>query len=157
MTDSAADEDHAVTTDDRAPLFPNTHEFAEKTRTAEEAASAIGCDVRQVVKSLVFARAVDDAIVLVLCSGANTVDVERLGLVKADARRVREATGYPIGSVPPWGWNAPPTEVLMDEQLMPLTELWAAAGSPQSVFPVTPPTLCQRSGAVVTAVAPSPR
>ncbi len=80
-------------------LFEGEREFPEGTRTAQDAAAAIGCEVGQIVKSLVFLR--DGEPVLVLCSGANTVDAERLGLAKADADVVRRATGFAIGGVPP--------------------------------------------------------
>jgi prolyl-tRNA editing enzyme YbaK/EbsC (Cys-tRNA(Pro) deacylase) len=132
--------------------FEGAREFPDGTRTAVDAAAAIGCDVAQIVKSLVFRRA-DDA-VLVLCSGANTVDSEALGLTKADAAFVREVTGFAIGGVPPYGWCTPPAETLLDEDLMGLGELWAAAGTPRSVFPLSPSTLLERSGGRVARVAP---
>ena len=72
--------------------FPGAREFPEGTRTAQDAAAAIGCTVGQIVKSLVFLR--DGEPILVLCSGANTVDAQRLGLNKADANVVRRATGF---------------------------------------------------------------
>jgi prolyl-tRNA editing enzyme YbaK/EbsC (Cys-tRNA(Pro) deacylase) len=132
--------------------FPGAKEFPEGTRTAQDAAAAIGCTVGQIVKSLVFVRG--DEPVLVLCSGANTVDVRRLGLDKADADLVRRATGFAIGGVPPYGHPAP-LETLVDEDLMGYDEIWAAAGTPRSVFPLTPAELLDRSGGTVAAVSPA--
>ena len=134
------------------PAFPGAREFPEGTRTAQDAAAAIGCSVAQIVKSLVFLR--DDAPVLVLCSGANTVDAGRLGLEKATAAVVREATGFAIGGVPPYGHPAPLT-TLVDEDLLEFVEVWAAAGTPRSVFPLTPAQLVERSGGTVTDVSPA--
>jgi prolyl-tRNA editing enzyme YbaK/EbsC (Cys-tRNA(Pro) deacylase) len=126
--------------------------FPAGTRTAADAAAAIGCDVAQIVKSLVFARGED--VVLVLCSGANTVDAEALGLEKADANRVRAHTGFAIGGVAPYGWANPPAETLLDEDLMAHDVLWAAAGTPRAVFPLTPAELAERTGGRVTRVRP---
>ena len=132
--------------------FPGAKEFPEGTRTAQDAAAAIGCTVGQIVKSLVFVR--DDEAVLVLCSGSNTVDAQRLGLHKADADLVRRATGFAIGGVPPYGHPAP-LETLIDEDLMGYDEIWAAAGTPRSVFPLTPAELVERSGGTVAGVSPA--
>ena len=135
--------------------FENVREFPEGTRTAGEAAAAVGCDVAQIVKSLVFVNRSDPpAPVLVLCSGANTVDAERLGLDKADAALVREVTGFAIGGVAPYGWVTAPAETLIDEDLMGHDELWAAAGTPRAVFPLTPAELAERTGGHVTKVSP---
>ena len=135
--------------------FENAREFPEGTRTAADAAAAIGCEVGQIVKSLVFRRG-DDPL-LVLCSGANRVDEQTLGAGagKADAAFVREATGFAIGGVPPWGWRRPPTETLVDEDLLAYEEVWAAAGTPRSVFPLSPADLVERTGGRVTRVAPA--
>src|SRR3954471_7625101 len=132
--------------------FDGAREFPEGTRTAQDAAAAIGVTVGQIVKSLVFLRG--DAPVLVLCSGANTVDAERLGLAKADATVVRSATGFAIGGVPPYGFPAP-LETLVDEDLLTHDEVWAAAGTPRSVFPLTPAQLVERTGGTVAAVSPA--
>ena len=137
---------------DRAAPFSGAREFPEGTRTAQDAAAAIGCDVGQIVKSLVFVR--DDEPLLVLCSGANTVDAKRLGLAKADADLVRRVTGFAIGGVPPYGHPAP-LETMVDEDLMGYEEVWAAAGTPRSVFPLTPAELLQRSGGSVGRVSPA--
>lgn len=130
--------------------FEGVREFPAGTRTAADAAAAIGCEVAQIVKSLVFRRG-DDA-VLVLCSGANTVDEAALGVAKADAAFVRDVTGFAIGGVPPYGWRTPPAETLLDEDLMALGELWAAAGTPRAVFPLTPAELLDRTGGRVARV-----
>ena len=130
--------------------FPGAREFPDGTRTAQDAAAAIGCSVGQIVKSLVFVRG--DEPVLVLCSGANTVDAERLGLAKADADVVRRATGFAIGGVPPVGHRTKPI-VLIEERLMAFAEIWAAAGTPNAVFRLTPADLVELTGGRVAAVA----
>jgi prolyl-tRNA editing enzyme YbaK/EbsC (Cys-tRNA(Pro) deacylase) len=145
--------------------FPGAREFPEGTRTAADAAAAIGCDVGQIVKSLVFVRGgrslpvpvAGGDVVLVLCSGANTVDAERLGLQKADATFAREHSGFAIGGVPPYGWRGATAapETLVDEDLLGYDEVWAAAGTPRSVFPLTPAELVRRSGGVATKVSPA--
>ena len=122
--------------------FDGAREFPEGTRTAQDAAAAIGCTVGQIVKSLVFLR--DGEPILVLCSGANTVDARRLGLDKADANVVRRATGFAIGGVPPYGHPAP-LETLVDEDLLTFDRVWAAAGHPNKVFPITPVELLRRT------------
>ena len=132
--------------------FAGAREFPEGTRTAQDAVTAIGCTVGQIVKSLVFVRGDDP--VLVLCSGANTVDADGLGLAKADADVVRRATGFAIGGVPPYGHPAA-LETLVDEDLLAYDEIWAAAGTPRSVFPLTPAQLLQRSGGTVARVSPA--
>lgn len=129
------------------------------TRTAADAAAAIGCDVAQIVKSLVFAA--DGEPVLVLTSGANRVDVDRVAellgaarVTKADADLVRSATGFAIGGTPPFGHPAPlPT--LVDRDLLDHEIVWAAAGTPDSVFPLAPDVVVVRSGGTVADVAAS--
>jgi prolyl-tRNA editing enzyme YbaK/EbsC (Cys-tRNA(Pro) deacylase) len=133
--------------------FDGIREFPEGTRTAADAAAAIGCDVAQIVKSLVFRRG-DDA-VLVLCSGANTVDERALGVGKADAAFVREVTGFAIGGVPPYGWRTAPSETILDEDLMSWDVVWAAAGTPRTVFGLTPAELAERTGGTVARVSPA--
>jgi prolyl-tRNA editing enzyme YbaK/EbsC (Cys-tRNA(Pro) deacylase) len=133
--------------------FAGVVEFPAGTRTAGDAAAAIGCAVGQIVKSLVFRDGDAGPAVLVLCSGANTVDAARLGLVKADADFVREATGYPIGGVPPWAWASPPARTLIDPDLLGYDEIWAAAGTPRSVFPLAPPELVARTGGQAVVVS----
>lgn len=133
-------------------VYPGAREFPAGTRTAQDAAAAIGCTVGQIVKSLVFVRG--DAPVLVLCSGANTVDAQRLGLHKADADLVRRVTGFAIGGVPPYG-HATRLDTLVDSDLLVYDEIWAAAGTPRSVFPLTPDELVERSGGTVAMVSPA--
>ncbi len=124
--------------------------YPEGTRTAIDAAAAVGCDVDQIVKSLVLMA--DDQPVLVLCSGANRVDLAKVGVEfggevrMANADEVRAATGFAIGGAPPFGHPAPlPT--LVDPHLLTFDEVWAAAGRPDSVFPLTPGDLMAGSGA----------
>jgi prolyl-tRNA editing enzyme YbaK/EbsC (Cys-tRNA(Pro) deacylase) len=108
-------------------------ELPDSTRTASDAAAAVGCDVGQIVKSLVFRRG--DAVVMCLCAGDRTVDTERLGLERADAGAAREATGFAIGGVPPLGHDRPlPT--LVDSSLRRFDTVWCAGGTPNAVFEV---------------------
>jgi len=107
-------------------------ELPQSTRTAVEAAAAVGCEVAQIVKSLVFVDAKGEA-VLVLTSGTNRVDDQRLGLTRAPADFVREKTGYAIGGIPPIG-HATPIKTFIDEDLLRFEKIWAAAGTPNSVF-----------------------
>jgi prolyl-tRNA editing enzyme YbaK/EbsC (Cys-tRNA(Pro) deacylase) len=123
-------------------MYENVREFDEPAHTAEQAAAAIGVEVGAIVKSLVFVRG--DAPVLVLCSGANTVDESALGVRRARADVVRAVTGQAIGGVAPYGHPAP-IETLVDEDLMRYDEVWAAAGHPNKVFPIAPLELLRRS------------
>ncbi|MCK7626209.1 YbaK/EbsC family protein [Streptomyces sp. RS10V-4] len=130
--------------------------FPEATRTAAQAAAALGCDLAQIVKSLVFAA--DGAPVLVLMDGASRVDVDRvraeLGaaeVTRADAALVRETTGYAIGGVPPFGHRTR-TPVLADRGLLAHTTVWAAAGTPHTVFPLDPQTLIAHAGGTLVDV-----
>lgn len=128
--------------------------YPQGTRTAEDAAAAIGCTVGQIVKSLVFT--LDGRPIVALVSGANRLDTTRLGargtVGKADAALVREATGYSIGGVPPFG-HASPLPVLCDRDLLAHETVWAAAGRPDAVFPITPSRLVELAGAEVTDLA----
>jgi prolyl-tRNA editing enzyme YbaK/EbsC (Cys-tRNA(Pro) deacylase) len=133
--------------------FAGAVEFSAGTRTAADAAAAIGCEVGQIVKSLVFRAGEGGPPVLVLCAGVNTVDAKRLGLVKADAAFVREVTGYSIGGVPPWSWATPPARTIVDCDLLGYEEIWAAAGTPRTVFPLTPAELLARTGGEVESVS----
>jgi len=127
-------------------------QFPQGTRTAVEAARAVGCDVAQIVKSLVFVAAGRPVVALV--SGANRLDETRLGamaggpVAKADAETARTATGYAIGGVPPFG-HATEVEVFMDRDLMRHRVVWAAAGRPDSVFEINPERLRELSSATV--------
>ncbi|MET8008904.1 YbaK/EbsC family protein [Streptomyces sp. NPDC005271] len=119
--------------------------FPDATRTAAEAAAAIGCELSQIVKSLVFEA--DGQPVLVLMDGASRVDVElvrrELGaqaVRRATAALVRETTGYAIGGVPPFGHRVR-TRVLADRGLLAHDTVWAAAGTPYTVFPLAPEAL----------------
>ncbi len=130
--------------------------FPQGTRTAEDAARAIGCEVGQIVKSLVFT--VDGRPVVALVSGANRLDAARLGAVaggraqRADPDTVRRATGYAIGGVPPFG-HAEPAPVYMDRDLDRYPVVWAAAGRPDAVFEITTARLKELSRAVVADLA----
>jgi len=139
-----------------AGLQIEVRQFPEGTRTAWEAASAIGVGVGQIVKSLVFG--VDDEIVMALVSGANTLDESLLAVaaggqrcVRVDADAVRAATGFPIGGVPPFG-HTTQLRVFIDPDLLQLDEVWAAAGTWHDVFGIEPHKLVEVSGGVVTDV-----
>jgi prolyl-tRNA editing enzyme YbaK/EbsC (Cys-tRNA(Pro) deacylase) len=130
--------------------------FPDATRTAAEAAAAIGCELSQICKSLIFAA--DGVPVLVLMDGASRVDVERvrreLGagqVTRAKADVVRETTGYAIGGVPPFGHRTR-TRVLADRSLLEHDEVWAAAGTPHTVFPMAPRDLVAHAGATLVDV-----
>ncbi|MET7851366.1 YbaK/EbsC family protein [Streptomyces avermitilis] len=130
--------------------------FPDATRTAAEAAAAIGCELSQICKSLIFAA--DGVPVLVLMDGASRVDVElvRRELCAAKVTRakvdiVRETTGYAIGGVPPFGHRTR-TRVLADRSLLEHDTVWAAAGTPYSVFPMAPEALIAHAGAALVDV-----
>lgn len=133
-------------------------ELPDSTRTAQEAAQAIGCDVAQIVKSLVFKTRAEERPVLILTSGSNRVDVKKVGravdetIVKADADFVREHTGFAIGGVPPVGHLDPPITII-DEDLLQYGEIWAAAGTPFAVFRLTPDELLEIAPGRVLAVS----
>ena len=130
-------------------------EFPHSTRTASEAAAAIGTTVPRIVKSLVFLA--DGEPLVVLASGSNRVDTQRLGSLlgkrigRADADRVRAATGFAIGGVAPVGYPEP-IEGVLDRDLLQYDTVWAAAGTPNAVFPISPPDLLRVSGARVLDV-----
>jgi prolyl-tRNA editing enzyme YbaK/EbsC (Cys-tRNA(Pro) deacylase) len=127
-------------------------------RTSAEAAAAVGCRVDQIAKSLVFRGASSGRPLLVIASGANRVDEARVGgvvgepLGKADADFVRAHTGFAIGGVAPLAHPAPLT-TLIDEHLLKWDRIWAAAGHPHTVFPLTPSELVRITGGRVVAVA----
>ncbi len=127
-------------------------EFEQPTRTSAEAAAAIGCTVAEIAKSIVFRGAHSGQAVIVVASGDNRVSeakvAERVGepLARADAEFVRTATGYAIGGVAPIG-HAQPVKLLLDVDLRRFAIVWAAAGTPFSVFPVTPDQLRSLTGA----------
>jgi prolyl-tRNA editing enzyme YbaK/EbsC (Cys-tRNA(Pro) deacylase) len=130
-------------------------EFAESTRTAAEAAAAIGTGVAQIAKSLVFLAG--DEPVLVIASGANRVSTAKLAALvgapvrRADADAVRRASGYPVGGVPPLG-HATPLRVLLDRDLLAFDEIWAAAGTPNAVFRIAPEELVRVTGGALADV-----
>ncbi len=140
--------------------------FDESTHTAQEAADAIGVELGQIVKSLVFMAPVDPARddgevepVLALVRGTDRVDIGKLAsasarprLRRASAKEAREATGYAIGGVPPFGHDRRIT-VVMDPALDGYEEVWAAAGTPTAVFPIAPATLALLSDALVAPCA----
>jgi prolyl-tRNA editing enzyme YbaK/EbsC (Cys-tRNA(Pro) deacylase) len=116
-------------------LEVEVRELADSTRTAQEAADAVGAEVGQIVKSLVFVDA--DGPVLCLCAGDRRVDVAKLGVDVRQARgnEVREATGFAIGGVPPLGHDRP-IHTVVDESLRRFETVWCAGGTPHAVFPV---------------------
>jgi prolyl-tRNA editing enzyme YbaK/EbsC (Cys-tRNA(Pro) deacylase) len=127
------------------------------TRTAAEAAAAVGCTVGQIAKSLIFRTLESDTAILVIASGANRVDEERLGhlvgepIGRADAAFVRAQTGYAIGGVPPVG-HPQPLRTFIDADLLQYKTIWAAAGTPNSVFELTPDDLVRMTGGAVVGV-----
>lgn len=133
-------------------------EMPESTRSAPEAAAAIGCDVAQIVKSLVFRSVERDEPLLVLASGSIRVDEAKLAAVvgepveRASGKYVRDRTGFAIGGVAPIG-HSQALAVYMDETLLEHDEVWAAAGTPRSVFRITPPVLQRLTRAKVTDLA----
>lgn len=132
-------------------------EMSATTRSAQDAARAVGCEVGQIAKSLVFKGASSHKAVLVVASGANRVNEKALSRLlgepvrKADADFVREATGFAIGGVPPVGHPQPLT-VFIDEDLFHYADIWAAAGTPQAVFKLTAQELLRITGGRVICV-----
>lgn len=127
--------------------------FPEGTKTAQDAARAIGCDVGQIVKSLVFVA--DGRPVLALTSGANRVDPVLLARLvgaedarRADPEQARAATGFAVGGTPPFG-HPEPLRAFLDPDLLAFEEVWAAAGTPDAVFRTTPEELQRSAGAQV--------
>jgi Cys-tRNA(Pro) deacylase len=132
----------------------STRRFPEGTKTAADAAAAIGVTVGQIVKSLVFG--VDNEIVMALVSGSNQLDEKKLALAaggakcaRVDADAVREATGYPIGGVPPFG-HSTQLRVFVDPDLLQYDEVWAAAGTWNDNFGAAPADIVRVSGGLVT-------
>lgn len=132
-------------------------EMGQTTRSAQDAARAVGCEVGQIAKSLVFEGASSHRALLVITSGANRVDEALISaavaepVLKADAGFVRRETGFAIGGVPPVG-HAQPITIFIDEDLMAHAEIWAAAGTPQAVFKLTPKELQKITGGRVVRV-----
>jgi len=127
-------------------------EFEQPTRTSAEAAAAIGCSVAEIAKSIVFRGRTSGLAVVVVASGDNRVSEAKVAakvdepLARADADFVRMATGYAIGGVAPIG-HAQPVKLLLDEDLRRFRTVWAAGGTPYSVFPLTPDQLRSVTGA----------
>lgn len=139
-----------------AGLTIQTRKFPEGTKTALDAANAIGVTLGQIVKSLIFA--VDGEVVLALVSGSNQLDEKKLALAaggnmcaRVDADIVRQATGFAIGGVPPFGL-ATQLRIFIDPDLLQYEEVWAAAGTWNDVFPVAPADLVPVTGGVVVDV-----
>ena len=138
--------------------------FDETTHTAEDAARAVGAEVGQIVKSLVFVADRDDGPepCLVLVSGANKVDISLLSAVltevrmrRATADEAHDFTGFSIGGIPPFGYTRP-IRTVMDPDLGRFATIWAAAGTANTVFQVTPGTLRMLANAVVAPIASGP-
>ena len=121
-------------------------EMQETTRSAMDAAQAVGCQVGQIVKSLVFMGKKTKKPILVVASGANRVNLKRLGKIlsepikMADPDFVHSKTGFAIGGVPPLG-HSQPLEIFIDEDLLKFKEIWAAAGTPHALFKLSPDDL----------------
>jgi prolyl-tRNA editing enzyme YbaK/EbsC (Cys-tRNA(Pro) deacylase) len=132
-------------------------ELPSSTRTAQEAAAAVGCAVGQIVKSLIFRGAQTNKPLLVVASGSNRVDEVRLAelagepIAKADATFVRAHTGFAIGGVAPLGHPAP-LETYIDADLLQYDEIWAAAGTPNAVFALAPGDLERMTGGRVVSI-----
>lgn len=132
-------------------------ELPQSTRTAVEAAQAVGCDVAQIVKSLIFKTKRSQKPLLVIASGANRVNEKAIEaligepLGKADAEFVRQQTGFAIGGVPPVG-HVQPLQTFIDEDLLQYPEIWAAAGTPHAVFKLTPQMLVELCGGQVVKI-----
>jgi len=129
----------------------NIEAFPDGTRSAAEAAAAVGCEVAQIAKSIIFRSG--ERPVLVIASGANRVDMAKvaaatgLAVKRAEGGWVRDVTGFAIGGVAPLGHLTPPV-VLVDEDLFRLAKIWAAAGSPMHVFATTPAEVLRVSGGI---------
>jgi prolyl-tRNA editing enzyme YbaK/EbsC (Cys-tRNA(Pro) deacylase) len=134
-------------------------EHAESTRTAQEAADRAGCLLGQIVKSLIFKGRNSGKPILVLTSGANRVDEKRVAayagepVVRADADFVRAVTGFAIGGVPPLG-HTQPMETYLDQDLLQYADIWAAAGTPNAIFELTPAQLQTMTGGRLVEVKP---
>lgn len=132
-------------------------EFQTPTRTSADAARAVGCEVGQIAKSILFRTMKTDRPVLVIASGPNRINEKRIEektsepIGKADADFVRRKTGFVIGGVPPVG-HAEKMEIFIDEDLLKYEEIWAAAGTPNAVFKLTPSELIRMTGGQIISV-----
>lgn len=135
----------------------NVIEFSDSTRTAQEAANAIGCTVGQIAKSLIFKGKTSQKPILIIASGVNRVNEKLVKeyiseqLEKADAEFVLKHTGFVIGGIPPVG-HIEPITTFIDEDLMQYDEIWAAAGTPNTVFKLTPKILLEITKGTVIKV-----
>ena len=130
--------------------------LADSARTAQDAADALGAELGQIVKSIIFRRRVDDAAVLVMTSGDRRVDENKVAMkvgepTRADAAFVKQSTGFSIGGVSPVA-HATPSVELIDTELFRFDEIWAAAGHPHAVFKLSPGDLVRLTGAPVADV-----
>jgi len=132
-------------------------ELQTTTRTSAEAARAVGCEVGQIAKSIVFRTIKTDRPVLVIASGPNRINEKRIEekvsepIGKADANFVREKTGFVIGGVPPVG-HKEKMQIFIDEDLLRYQEIWAAAGTPNALFKLTPSELIRMTGGEVISI-----
>jgi Cys-tRNA(Pro) deacylase len=132
-------------------------ESSASSRTAADAANLVGCEIGQIVKSLIFKGSQSGKPILVLTSGANRVDEKKIGnlsgekIERADPEFVRAVTGYAIGGVPPLG-HLRPMETYLDEDLLAYQEIWAAAGTPNALFKLTPLDLQKMTGGKIIKV-----
>ncbi|MFQ5942208.1 MAG: YbaK/EbsC family protein [Anaerolineales bacterium] len=142
---------------DRSGLSLEVVELPQSTRTAQEAADAVGCQLGQIVKSLVFRGADSDTPYLVLVSGPNRADLELVGQLvgepvkMADANYVRERTGFSIGGVAPVGLSAS-IQTFIDQDFLQFELIWAAAGTPRSVFSLSPANLKELTSGQVASI-----
>ncbi len=132
-------------------------EFSETTKTAADAAKALNCEIGQIAKSIVFESKISYEPVLVIASGCNRIDEKIIsehlgeGIEKADADFVREKTGFAIGGIPPFG-HQQKIKTFIDEDLLQHKMIWAAAGTHNAVFPLTPEELVKTTGGKVVKV-----
>jgi prolyl-tRNA editing enzyme YbaK/EbsC (Cys-tRNA(Pro) deacylase) len=134
-------------------------EFTESTRTAQEAADRVGCQLGQIVKSLIFEGRSSNKGILVLTSGVNRVDENKISqfagesIGRADPEFVRTVTGFSIGGIPPVG-HVKPLETYIDEDLLQYTDVWAAAGTPNAVFQMPSSDLVRITNGKIVRVKP---
>jgi prolyl-tRNA editing enzyme YbaK/EbsC (Cys-tRNA(Pro) deacylase) len=135
-----------------AAIEPQVVEFEQPTRTSADAAAAIGCTVAEIAKSVVFRGKASHQAIVVVASGVNRVSEQKVAaqvgeeLGRADADFVRASTGYVIGGVAPIG-HSQPVKLVLDQDLRQFTKIWAAGGTPHTVFPLTPDELRRVTGA----------
>lgn len=144
---------------DRHDFEVDVYEFPEGTKTAADAAEAVGCNLEQIASGIVLSTG--DMIVLVITSGANRVsetkvadliDIDAEAISMAEVDDIKESLGWSVGGVPPFCHDSD-VPTFMDETLMVHDEVWAAAGTPEAVFPISPDVLAELSGATVADIA----